>query len=543
MLFAARSAAALHRLLDVVPVFRGDGRIRRRFVLVPGSEFGVDALAAVERAGARTVPWSEALAGGHDLVLAASPKGELSALGGPLVLLPHGAGFNKTLTAEGTADSASGLDGLFLLHERRPLADVHALAHPGQIERLAAEAPAAAARGVVVGDPTLDRILESVGRRDRYRAALGTGTRRLVVVVSTWGPESLGVRRPGLVRELSGHLPYDEWQVALVVHPNVHSERGAYDLLESLAPELDAGLVLSRPYEEWGALLVAADAVVTDHGSTALYAAALDRPVVAACDGGAELIPGSPMARLLDRAGVLGGAADLDDLVRGHRPGAQRAAAATAFARQGEALELLRAEVYRLLGLDPPPYPADPAPLPVPAAPARTPYAFAVHARQEGAEGTEGTEETAVGITRHPAWADVATHHLAADAELAARRQQESAALLFRRSAPETAVAAEAWTARILERYPGRRTVAAPIADGRWLVRRSGGALYDVVLDAGPGPGRGPVDPTALLSGVHAHLSAAQDRAVAVAGRLHVRVGGTRHSVRLTPRPPLSPAP
>ncbi|MDT9687787.1 translation initiation factor 2 [Streptomyces sp. P9(2023)] len=532
MLFAARSAAALHRLLDVAPVFRGDARIRRRFVLVPGSVFDVDALAAlaaVERAGARTVPWSEARAGRHDLVLAASPKGELSALGGPLVLLPHGAGYNKALPQEGTADSASGLDGLFLLPEGRPLADVHALAHPGQIERLAADAPAAAGRGVVVGDPTLDRILESAGRRDRYRAALGTGTRRLVVVVSTWGPESLAERRPGLVRELAAHLPYDEWQVALVLHPNTHSEHGTYDLRESLAPELDAGLVLSRPYEEWGALLVAADAVVTDHGSTALYAAALDQPVVAACDGGAELIPGSPMAELLGRAGVLGGAADLDALVAGHRPGELRATAATAFARQGEALELLRTEVYRLLGLAPPPYPADPAPLPVPEGAARTPYAFAVDVRHEG---------TAVRITRHPAWADVEIHHLAADAELAARRHQESAALLFRRSAPdggETAEewTAEEWTARVLERCPGSRTVAAPLAEtGRWLIRRADGALYDLRLESDSA-----VDPTALLSGVHDRLSATSSTGRRTGTALvDVLVGGTRHAVRLTPR-------
>src|SRR5689334_12915949 len=49
VLIAVRSAGALHRLLDVLPVFEGDSRITTRFTLVPGSHFDVDALAALDR--------------------------------------------------------------------------------------------------------------------------------------------------------------------------------------------------------------------------------------------------------------------------------------------------------------------------------------------------------------------------------------------------------------------------------------------------------------------------------------------------------------
>ncbi|WTC02368.1 translation initiation factor 2 [Streptomyces albidoflavus] len=305
VLVAIRSAVALHRLLDVLPVFDGDDRVRVRFTLVPGSRFDVDALTALDRTGARTMPWREACATRHDLVLTASPKGDLHLLPGPRALLPHGAGFGKALDDEG-----SGLDPVHLLADGKPWADLHALAHEEQALRLARHCPEARP-AVVVGDPTADRLLRSLPAREEYRAALGTGPRHLVVLSSTWGPESLVARRPGLAAELLALLPHDAYQVALVLHPNAHSRTGGFDLARWMAPALRAGLVLARPHEEWAALLVAADAVVTDHGSTGLYAAALGRPVIGAYDGGHELVPHSPMARLLAETPHLAAARDL----------------------------------------------------------------------------------------------------------------------------------------------------------------------------------------------------------------------------------------
>ena len=58
-------------------VFAGDHRVRPVFTLVPGSDFSTDALAALAGAGARTIPWPQAVRGGHDLVVAASPNGPL----------------------------------------------------------------------------------------------------------------------------------------------------------------------------------------------------------------------------------------------------------------------------------------------------------------------------------------------------------------------------------------------------------------------------------------------------------------------------------
>ncbi|MFF3109382.1 translation initiation factor 2 [Kitasatospora sp. NPDC057904] len=552
VLFAARSAAALHRLLDLLPVFEGDDRVRCRFTLVPGSEFDTDALAAVDAAGARCLPWSEARAAEHDLILTASPKGGLGDLRGHQVLLPHGAGFNKALPDEGSPVLPSGLDPAFLLSDGRPTATLHALAHPSQVERLAAQLPSARGHAIVAGDPTLDRILESLDRRDAIRAALGTGARRLVVLSSTWGPESLLARRPGLPASLAARLPHDAYQLALIVHPNEYSRTGAFDLVRQLRPALDAGLVLAAPYEEWAALLVACDVVVSDHGSVALYAAALDRPVVAGCVGASELIPGSPMAELLSSVPHL----DLDTAavaLASAEPARTRRFAEQAFALTGESLETLRAELYKLLGLSPSPYPVRSRPLPVPG-PARTaphaPAAFAVRAVTEGRRVT---------VERLPPWTDLPLHHRAAEYGRAGVRQLQSAALIYQRCGngssdqprtnepspnqhhtnrhhtnwhQEYRTAADR-TAEVLDEYPGCRTAAVVLSPAACLVRRDGAEPFTLRI----GPARAGTrirltDPAAALSAVHAWLGA---HPLALPGTLTARIGGTDYRVDLTP--------
>ncbi|MFB7476905.1 translation initiation factor 2 [Kitasatospora sp. NPDC056184] len=544
VLFAVRSAAALHRLLDLLPVFDGDARVRCRFTLVPGSAFDADALAAVASSGARCLSWPEALAGRHDLILTASPKGELAALRGPKVLLPHGAGFNKALAEEGSPHLPSGLDPAFLLTpDRRPLADLHALAHPDQVHRLAEQCPPAGAAALVAGDPTLDRILASRNRREAFRSALGTGPRRLVVLSSTWGPESLLARHPGLPSRLADRLPHDAYQLALVVHPNEYSRTGSFDLARQLRPALDAGLVLAGPYEQWAALLVAGDTVVTDHGSTALYAAALDRPVVAVCDGGTELVPGSPMARLLAAAPRLDPSGDDAAAVLAAQPSAPgtRRFAEAAFALPGEALATLGPELYKLLGLVPLPRPAQPRPLAAPPSAPRTPAAFAVRARTEPAEptGRTGDGSVVVDIDRLPPWTDLPYHHLAAEFGRAGIREAQSAALLYRRAnsapTPDTAhhheyrTAAD-WTAEALADHPGCRTAAVVLSPTRCLVRRPNSAPFTVRIDPHRTTGRVRyTDPAAALSAVHTLLGTQQ----APATTLTCRIDGTPYRLHL----------
>jgi hypothetical protein len=503
VLVAVRSAVALYRLLDTLPVFSGDARVARFFTLVPGSDFSVDALAAITAAGARTVAWSEACRRSFDLILTASPKGELRLLHGDRVLLPHGAGFGKAIPAEGSARAASGLDPAYLRPDDDVLA-LYALAHPEQVARLAEISPRAAERARVVGDPTLERLLASRSRREHYREVLGTGSRRLIVLASTWGPESLLRRRPDLPAELISRLPYDACQLALIVHPNERSLLSDYELRERLAPALSAGLVLPEPYEGWAALLVAADAMICDHGSAALYFAAFrDRPVVSAYDGGAELIPGSPIAALLSGVPRLEHSADVQRALGAYRPGSTITAARSAFAEQGHALEHLRRELYELLGLTPLEQPVVARPLPPPAPAARTAAAFDVHARVTGHQ---------VGVERMPAGNGPAGHHLAAEHSAAGERHIRTAAVLYRRARPAAATpyghawTADAWTAHALAEYPGSRLAAVVLTDELCALRlRGDGRLWALRIEPHV-DGDGSVartDPAAALSAVH----------------------------------------
>ncbi|UCM86529.1 glycosyltransferase family 9 protein [Streptomyces marincola] len=539
VLFAARSATALHRLLDVLPVFAGDERIDRAFTLVPGSDFGVDALAAVERAGARTTPWEEASRRAHDLVLMASPKGELALLRGRRVLLPHGAGFGKSVEGEGTPGTPSGLDPAFLVPDGDALLSLHALAHPSQVGRLAALSPHAAARAAVVGDPTLERVLASRGRREDYRAALGTGARHLIALASTWGPESLLRRRPALPTDLAARLPWDTYQLALILHPNERSRLGELNLAERLAPALDAGMFLAGPFEEWAAVLIACDAVITDHGSAALYAAALGRPVVSAYDGGGELVPGSPMADLLDRSPFLADADGLDAALGAQRPGAVRAPADGAFAERGRALERLRAELYRLLDVPPPRGQVVPRLLPEPAAPPRgVPASFAVRARVDGRTVT---------VERLPTGTDAPAHHLAAEAGRAPERHAMSAAVLYRRvpRGPDYPAAGHGaawtvagWTEETLADHPGCRTAGVVLSPDHCVARGRRGPLLSVRIEPLRRGGRVVrTDPAAVLSGVHAWLGEGVGNGAPPGSAHEVTcvVGGLPFAVRLRP--------
>ncbi|WP_130796659.1 translation initiation factor 2 [Streptomyces otsuchiensis] len=534
VLVAVRSATPLHRLLDALRAFSGDHRVDIRFTLVPGSEFFVGALAALGSAGAEQIPWEEATTdAGWRLVLAASPNGELDRLTAPLVLLPHGAGHNKRgaddLPITSSATRPRRDDG-------RPLVTLHAVAHPGQ-------RPRPPGLSAVVGDPTLDRMDQSRPRRARYRSALGTGARRLVVLTSTWGPESLLARRPGLPLRLVRELPLDGYQVALVLHPNVYSRRGRTGLRRELEPALHAGLLRPEPYEEWAAVLLAADVVVSDHGSTALYAVAQGVPVINGYEGGAELLPGSPLATLLADAPRLDHhapyAAQLDAARTDGPCQATGRAVAAAFAARGEALPRLRARLYGLLGIAPPE--ADPTtdatPFPVPAVRGTGPHATEVWTVSEG---------DLVRVVRRPPGGDPGDF-LAADSDLAAARLLQNAALLHRRGdvpaatlgtplGPDEVWRAEDWARERLDRYPVCRGVGLVVAEDRCLLWRSGEPAVALRAElSAPQQTGAPLvrhDPVAVLSAVHGWLDA--HPGAPRPGRLTCVVAGREATVTLT---------
>ncbi|MER7013348.1 hypothetical protein ABT324_18165 [Saccharopolyspora sp. NPDC000359] len=360
MLGVVRTLTALDRLLDVLPLLADDMRVETRFAVAAGSEFAANLTEQLHLTGAQVVDWGTAIGKDFDFALSPSGNGPLHELEVPVLTLPHGAGHNKLRATEsGVAEEVSGLSRTQLVHEGRVVPAVVGLSHPSQLAQLASQCPEAAPRAEVIGDPCYARLRASLPMREQYRTALA-GDRELVVVASTWGPDSLFARCGDLPRRLTRELP--DHRTALVLHPNIWQKYEDLQLRTWLGTALRNDLLLVPRLRKWQAALVAADVVITDHGSLALYAAALGKPLLLATFSNTEVVPNSPMALLGDQARRL-------DLTAPLRPQVEAAAplpdhhhlADLTFAPNSH--ERLRELLYRHLELPEPPWP--PHPLPV----------------------------------------------------------------------------------------------------------------------------------------------------------------------------------
>ncbi|MFC7326804.1 translation initiation factor IF-2 [Marinactinospora rubrisoli] len=529
VLAVARTVPCTARLLDVAELFRGDERVAVDFTVNAGSRFGAGITGMLHDAGVeRLVPWNHAVApeGEFDLALVANPKGELHRLPVPMLFMPHGAGHNRLVgTLPGSLSVASGLARSQLEHRGRTLPARLALSHPEQVERLRASYPEAAGRAVVVGDPSYDRMLANLERREHFRRALGaTGGRRLVVVTSTWHHDSLlGRHGRRLVSALLSQLPHDEYQVALIAHPNIWYRYSPAQLRRWLAPELEAGLRLVPPLEGWRATLVAADVVVGDHGSVSYYAAALGRPVLLATFGDTLIAPDSPLAEFGRATPRLDPDGDLRaQLATAEREGGSLTAADLLIQHPGGSAGRMRRLLYEMLRLDPPPVPApEPPPLRTPESYTEEPERFAVEATVDGdgvrvrrfaplAAGTGDAErfEVVAAERLHPA--------TAASPDIAVRSHASE-------SEPP-----EEWIVRTLRRFPGCGLAAASLSGSRALLRlRDGRALE---LDA---PG---TDLFVAATAVYAWAVDGRPLPALAAG-VPVHIGARRTVIRGTPPP------
>jgi hypothetical protein len=349
-LAAVRTITTLNRIQDVLSLTAADRRIQTVFALdverpaLLGA--GVpDFLAAL---GAKTWTWPHAVRQRVDLVLAASENDDLDAFEAPVVLVPHGLGQQKFYPGTNTV---SGLD------PHRAVRATFVLAHTDQVRHLREARPDA--RAQVVGDPALARMLASAHRAETYRQAFDDQGRRLVVLASTWGPDSLVGQWPDLPERLAAALPLDEYQLLIVLHPGVWAAHSPWQIRQWLA---GAGIRVIPPEDGWQAALLAAYAVLSDHGSLAPYAALLGRRLLLAPRASPMTVPGSAsellaqQARRLDPRLPLRPQIDtatipsLPDVVDSPHSTATR----------------LRTVLYSLLRLSEPAYPAVFATVPVP---------------------------------------------------------------------------------------------------------------------------------------------------------------------------------
>ena len=185
------------------------------------------------------------------------------------------------------------------MRDGKVYAEAIVLSHKEQLDRLAAATPPALDRAVVAGDPCFDRLVASTHLRSDYRARLGAATdSRVVLVSSTWGPNSLFGRLPDLISDLMAELTADDHVVVAALHPNVWFRHGPLQIRRWLADALRAGLRLVPPLRGWQQALLAADVVVGDHGAVTGYAAACGIPTVLATFPEQDVAPGSAIAEM-----------------------------------------------------------------------------------------------------------------------------------------------------------------------------------------------------------------------------------------------------
>ncbi|MEV0369253.1 hypothetical protein AB0I10_05440 [Streptomyces sp. NPDC050636] len=442
----------------------------------------------------------------------------------------------------------------WLLADGTPIADAMVLSHPEQLERLRAACPQAAHTAVLAGDPCFDRMLAARQHRDRFRRALGLRRgQRLLLLNSTWNQESLfgngGAEDllPSLLPRLTGELPADEYRLAAVLHPNIWHGHGPGQIRAWLDRARRGGLALLDPLEGWRQALIAADAVIGDHGSVTYYAAALGTPVLLGAAPLNGLDPRSPVAEFVRTAPRLDPQAPLrrqiETLIDRHRPLPGPAELTTSV--PGKSAPLLRETFYRLIGIPEPSDPALLAPLPLPpydpplrTAPLRVltrllgkgevtvrrfaePVHEPVHEPAQEPAHDRAHEPDAARVEGH-----LAVHEEGLDPEVTAL-----ADVIFRYGEADDRRLGppECWGAEVLARWPNCALAAYITEPDVCTVRTRTGAV--VRLTASPSG----ADPAAYASALHAALAGGTVLKDLVADGMTVRTGHVTHRVTITP--------
>lgn len=255
VLLVVHSVTAATRIADVLPALH-DPRVQLYCTRTSGAVFANGVEEYIRESGIRHIPWSEARETEFDLVVTASLGDNLHEIRSPILRIPHGNGYNKQWNQEPEIQEVFGLSEGTLKHEGRLVPGAIALSHHEQYDRLGEGCPDALPIAFLAGDPCYDRLLASAPRRLNYRKDLGLRTgHKLITVNSTWKNDSLFGTDPELVTRLLAELPYDEFRIALVLHPNVWSSHSSRQIEAWLAEALRSGLVLVPPHEGWRASL------------------------------------------------------------------------------------------------------------------------------------------------------------------------------------------------------------------------------------------------------------------------------------------------
>lgn len=362
VLAVAHTVTSGQRLIDVVQLLESDLRIQVVFTAAPDVfSNGVNDL--LRDLGGIVISWEQATRMVFDLALAAA-YGSLHELHAPVIVLPHGAGYNK-LTARhrmGGAAAARGVYGLdpqSIIRGGSVVPTAIVLSHQADLAVLGHQCPEALPVAVVAGDPCYDRILASSSHRAVYRRALGVNYgQKLVVTVSTWGSRSLFGQAIDLLDRMLAELPQDEYRIITLMHPNVWFGHGPRQVRAWLTGAVERGLTLIPPSSDWMAPLIAADLIVGDHGSVAVYGAAASVPVILAGFPSDDISPASASALLAASAPRLRDdvplVRQLADAQVNHQTQLSELVAGRLTSEPGRFNQNTRRLMYRILGLSQP---------------------------------------------------------------------------------------------------------------------------------------------------------------------------------------------
>ena len=499
MLAVVHNVTAATRLFDVLDLIGADDRIRIVFTATGSSAFHDGTPDYLARRGVRQLAWDEAIATPFDMAISASYGGDLHLLDAPLMVVPHGMGYNKYLSSGNpetrkpgnpeTRKPVFGLSREWLTFEGTVIPSVIALSHAEQLERLRSACPEAVDHAIVAGDVCFDQLAASRALRSSYRRALGLSPgQRLVVVSSTWGAESLYGSWPQVAAELAEQLPVDEFRVALALHPNIWFHHSRWQVNQWTSACRRSGVAVLPGMDDWRSTVVAADLLVGDHGSVGFYSTALGNPLLLAAAPAHTVAPDSPVAALLAAAPRLARGGNLLEQVRAaiaeHDRERYRAITDLTTSTPGQAAALLRGTVYETLRLSEPDEPAEVALLPLPDAPWPRPASYLVEARRTGARKARLTRFPAQRL--HHDRTPPRAAHLAASTAGSQPRWLELAEVVLGTPGPHT----RQWISQTLRQFPGCVLAAAPdhsanAAGGGpvWLLGDRGGTVLRILGD------------------------------------------------------------
>ncbi|MEU6560868.1 hypothetical protein [Nocardia nova] len=517
----ARTVTALNRLLDVLSLLHLDRRIQVVFTTDPTGravfQRGVaEMLADMEAA---VIDWEHATATEFDLIIAASENDRLHLLSGPILLISHGFGHQKYYP---NGRVVAGMNPERLLRDGRVVPTMIGISHHGQRADLARTCPPAAERTTVIGDPALDRMLASRHHAAAYRTAFDGAGRTLILLTSTWGPDSLIGRHPDLPEAAAAGLSIDDSRLLLVLHPGVWAAHSPFQIRAWLSRAQEAGVRVVDP-RHWQAALIASDAVVSDQSSLALYAAALRKPLLLTDGDATHTVAGSPLAELSATTDRL----DPDDnpgprlraLAETTPPVHRQAVIAAGVDEIGGSARIVRGLLYRLLDLRDPDPGADYGPAPKPQH--RTISWSALVATATEHDGTLHIRRIPALRHGYPADRDD-FRHLVACLDTAQMTEVAAAAIIVCGHIDDRTFAESA--RNLLREWPKARLIAARDRLGHCLIRYDGGTLTASADDP-----TGDFDPTLLASAVYVRVL--RNRAPTGPGRL--AIGGDTVTFRV----------